>query len=150
MIDKTKIEKLVAEFISEREIFLVSVNISTGNKIKVLVNKKSGISIEECVKLSKHIEGSLDREAEDFELLVSSSGLGEAFMVPEQYEMNIGQKVEVLDNDGQKYKGLLKEFKGSSFKLETSKKSKGKKKETTEKDFLIDEIRSVKVKIAFK
>ncbi len=71
MIDKTKIEKLIAEFISEREIFLVSVNISTGNKIKVLVNKKSGISIEECVKLSKHIEGSLDREVEDFELLVS-------------------------------------------------------------------------------
>ncbi len=150
MIDKTKIEKLIAEYVSGKEIFLVDTKISTGNKITVLANKKSGITIDECAQLSRYIDDSLDREVEDFELQVSSSGLGEPFMVAEQYEMNIGQIVEVINNEGQKQKGILKEFKGASFLLETTKKSKGKKKEIIDKEFIIDEVRSVKVKISFK
>ena len=120
MIDRTNIEKLVEEFISGSDIFLVKVTVTTGNKITVLVNKKSGITIDECVSLSKHIESSLDRETEDFELQVSSPGLGEPLLVSEQYEMSLGQKVEVVDGEGQKNKGILKEFSGSGFVLETS------------------------------
>ena len=150
MIDKTKIEKLVSEFISGKEIFLVKATVSTANKIAVLINKKSGITIEECVQISRHIEANLDREVEDFELQVSSPGLGEPFVVPQQFEMNLGNRVEVLDNESRKTIGILKEYNGDSFVIETSKKSKGKKKELTEQNFAIQEIRSVKVKISFK
>lgn len=150
MLDKTKIEKLVSEFISGKEIFLVKTTVTTANKITVLINKKSGITIEECVQLNRHIEANLDREVEDFELQVSSPGLGEPFVVPQQFEMNLGNRVEVLDEESKKTIGTLKEYNGDSFVIETSKKSKGKKKELTEQKFTIDEIRSVKVKISFK
>lgn len=150
MIDRTNIENLVSEFISGSDIFLVKVTVSTGNKIKVLVNKKSGITIDECVSLSKHIESSLDRDKEDFELQVSSPGLGEPLIVPEQYEMSLGQNVEVVDGQGQKYKGILKEFSGSGFVLATSIRHKGKKKEMSDRSFNIDEVISVKQKISFK
>lgn len=150
MIDKTKIEKLVLEYISGKEIFLVKTKVTTANKITVLINKKSGIIIDECVQLSRHIEASLDREVEDFELQVSSPGLGEPFVVPQQFEMNLGNRVEVLDNESRKTIGILKEYKGDSFVIETSRKSKGKKKELSEQEFTIEETRSVKVKISFK
>ena len=68
MIDKSRIEKLVSEYVAGSDIFIVSIKVSTGNKITVLANRKDGISIDECVKLSRPIESKLDREQEDFEL----------------------------------------------------------------------------------
>jgi ribosome maturation factor RimP len=150
VIDKTNIEKLVSDYISGTAIFKVKVTVSTGNKIKVLVNKKDGISIDECVSLSKHIEANLDRELEDFDLQVSSPGLGEALLVPEQYEMVIGRTIEVLDDKGQKHRGILKEFSGPGFIMETTVRHKGKKKETADISFNINEVISVKEKISFK
>ena len=150
MINKTRIEELVQEFTTDSEIFLVSIKVTTGNKITVLVNKKEGITIDECVKLSRHIENKLDRDAEDFELSVSSPGIGEPLLVKEQYEMSIGRRMEVVDSEGDKYTGNIKSFSGDSFILEFKQKLKGKKRELLEKTFKIDEIRSAKVLITFK
>ena len=40
----------------------------------------------DCVKLSRHIEGNIDREEEDFALQIASAGLSESFKVFKQYE----------------------------------------------------------------
>lgn len=150
MISKSRIETLVNEFTADSDIFTVSVKVTTGNKITVLVNKKDGISISECVQVSKHIEGSLDRETEDFDLQVSSPGIGESLLVKEQFEMSIGRRVEVADSEGEKHTGIMKSFSGEEFTLELKQKKKGKKRELTEKLFKLEEIRSVKVLITFK
>ncbi len=150
MIDKTRIEKLVRDFIGKGDIFLVDIKVTTGNKITVLVNKKGGITIDECVKLSKHIENSLDRETEDFELSVSSPGIGEPLLVNEQYEISVGHRVVVVDGDGEKHTGIMKSYSDGSFNLEMKQKVKGKKRELVEKPFNINEIRTVKVLITFK
>ncbi len=150
MINKTRIEKLVEEFTEKSDIFLVNIKVTTGNKITVLVNKKDEITIDECVKLSKHIESSLDRDTEDFELSVSSPGIGEPLQVSEQYEMSVGRRVEVIDSEGEKHSGIMKSFSGNSFNLEMKQKVKGKKRGLLEKPFNMDEIRSVKVLITFK
>lgn len=150
MINKTRIEKLVEEYTAESEIFPVSIKVTTGNKISILANKKGGITIAECVHLSKHIEGNLDREAEDFDLSVSSPGVGEPLLVKEQYEMSVGQRVEVVNSDGEKYTGIMKSFSGESISLEIKQKVKGKKRELIDKPFDLEEIRSIKVLITFK
>jgi len=150
MIDKTRIEKLVNEFTSDGEIFPVSIKVTTGNKITVKVNKKGGITIDECVQVSRHIEGNLDREAEDFELSVSSPGIGEPLLVKEQYEMSVGRRVEVVDGEGEKYTGTMKSFSGETFTLEIKHKTKGKKRELIDKAFSIIDNRSVRVLITFK
>jgi ribosome maturation factor RimP len=69
MVEKSYISQLVREFVKETEYFIVDVRVSSTGKITVLIDKRSGgLMVEDCVKLSKFIEGNLDREKEDFEL----------------------------------------------------------------------------------
>jgi len=85
----------------------VEVALNSGNAIRVHVDKPEGISIDECVKISRFLNESLDRDVEDYSLEVSSPGLGGAFKVKQQYEKNLGRDIEVLYTDGIKVKGKL-------------------------------------------
>ncbi|TFH26547.1 MAG: ribosome assembly cofactor RimP [Bacteroidia bacterium] len=89
------------------EIFLVEVLVKPGNVITVHVDMPEGISIDECVKISRYLNESLDRDVEDYSLEVSSPGLSGAFKVKQQYEKNLGGDIEVLYADGIKVKGKL-------------------------------------------
>ena len=102
MIDKIKIEKLVEEFINGTDLFLVAVRISSSGKITVLADKKEGITIDECVAISRFIEKNLNRDEEDYELQVSSPGLDMPFSVKQQYYKNEGRRIEVVDSEGKK------------------------------------------------
>ncbi len=145
MIDKTRIEKFVNEFIDGTGIFLVAVKVSSSNRIMVLADTMKGITIDECAELHRHIEKNLDRNAEDFELQVSSPGLDTPFKVIEQYYRNEGSKVEVVSTDGEKVTGLLKNVTGGGFELETEKKIKGKPSEIKDISFNFDEVKSTRV-----
>lgn len=153
MVEKSYISQLVREFVKESEYYIVDVRVSSTGKITVLIDKASGgLMVEDCVKLSKFIEGNLDREKEDFELQVSSPGLEMPFLVHEQYIKNQGRKVEVLGNDGEKHSGTLKNVTHGGFEIETEEKVKGKAKEMVKKDvsFNFDQVKSVKSIIEFK
>ena len=141
---KINIEKLVNEFINGTGIFLVAVRVSSANKITVLADTMKGITIDECAAIHRHIEKSLDRDAEDFELQVSSPGLDMPFGVIEQYHKNEGKKVEVVDNDGEKFTGILKNVTSGGFELETEVKVKGKTKEMKEISFNFDQVKATK------
>jgi len=150
MINKEIVKEVVKSFCEGRDIFLVDIKVSTTNRITVLVNKPSGITVEECVMISRHIEANLDREKEDYELNVSSPGLDMPFKVREQYEMNIGRKVEVTDNEGKKITGILKNVSGEGFEIETEKTKNGKNKESQEISFNFEDVKKVKEVIRFK
>ncbi len=150
MIDKGKIEKSVKEFISGTDIFLVSVKVTSSNKITVLADRKEGITIDDCVALHRHIEKIFDRDSEDYELQVSSPGLEMPFLVIEQYLKNQGKKVNVITNDGIKYFGILKNVTKGGFDLETELKIKGKAKETKDIPFNFDQIKSTKILLTIK
>ena len=124
MAEKSTIEKIVREFTATTGIFLVAVRISATGKITVLVDRKEGITIDDCADLSRFIESRLDRDVEDYELQVSSPGLDMPFLVVEQYYKNEGKEIEVLSDDGKKYKGILKNVTSGGFELETSVKEK--------------------------
>jgi len=128
MIDREKIEKSVREYISGTPLFLVAVKVSSSNKITILADKKEGITIDECAGLHRHIEKDLDRNVEDFELQVSSPGLEMPFGVIDQYYKNEGRKVDVVDTEGQKYSGKLKNVTTGGFDLETEVKVREKVK----------------------
>jgi len=107
MITTDYITELIAQHIEGSDIFLVEVVVKPGNAIMVHVDRPEGISIDECVKISRFINESLDRDVEDYSLEVSSPGLGGAFRVKQQYEKNLGRDIEVLYTDGIKQKGKL-------------------------------------------
>jgi ribosome maturation factor RimP len=150
MIEKQKIEGLVAEYIKGTSLFLVSVKVSNANRIIVLADKKEGITIDECAAIHRHIENGLDREIEDFELQVSSPGLDTPFTVIDQYFKNEGKKVEVTDNDGSKYSGRLKNVTAGGFELETEIKTKGRSIELKDISFNIEQIKSTRVILTIK
>ncbi len=150
MIDKVRIENLVKEFIGDTGLFLVAVKVSSAGKITILADKKGGITIDECVSISRFVESSLNRDEEDFELQVSSPGLSTPFLVKEQYYNSEGKNVEVIVKEGGKYSGFLKNVTDGGFEIETEIKIKGKGKEKKDISFNYDQVKSTREIVSFK
>ena len=128
--------------------FLVSAQVLPSNRIRVYVDAVDGLDVKSCVQISRYIEGSLDREQEDFELEVSSPGLSEPFQHPLQYQKNVGRGIKVLTNDGNRAKGKLVKFENNIITIEPEAK---KKKEQAEPITIpLSEIKEAKTVISFK
>ncbi len=154
MIDKKVVKGLVEEWLQGKEYFLVDVEVSKDDKIVVEIDHVDGVWIEDCVELSKYIESRLNRDEEDYELEVGSAGLGQPFKVPQQYINFIGKEVEVLDVDGKKVKGILKEVNGNSFVVTVEEKVKveGKKRpvlQPVDHTYQMDKVKYTKYIINF-
>ena len=155
MIDKNVVKSLVEEWLVDSDYFLVDIQISSDNKIVVEIDHADGVWIDDCVELSKYIEERLDREVEDYELEVGSAGLGQPFKVEQQYHNFIGKEVEVLNSDGQKVRGTLKNVDGNLFTVTTKEKitPEGKKRPVmtdVDKTFEMDKVKYTKYLISFK
>ena len=155
MIDKNVVEKLVNQWLEDKDYFLVDIEISRDDKIVVEIDHADGVWIEDCVQLSRFIEDNLSRDEEDYELEVGSAGLGQPFKVKQQYINFIGKEVEVLDADGKKLKGVLKNVDGDEFTVTTKEKVKkeGAKRPTIEDvdhTFNMNNVKYTKYLISFK
>lgn len=155
MIDKNVVKGLVEEWLKDKEYFLVDLNISPDDKITVEIDHADGVWIEDCAQLSQYIEDHLNRDEEDYELEVGSAGLGQPFKVAKQYEIFIGEPVEVLDGDGKKVKGILKSVNGRDFTVTVKEKVKveGKKRPVlmdVDHDYNMDTVKYTKYLISFK
>lgn len=129
MITEQQIKKLVEEKTSGTEIFPVEITVKPGNKINVLIDSDKGVAISDCVNVSRHIEGNLNREIEDFELQVSSSGIDQPLRITRQYKKYIGKQVQVITKAGDKITGELLNANDEGIEVEERKKEKveGKK-----------------------
>ena len=97
------VKKLIHEAVEENPLlFLVDWKISADNSIEILVDGDEGLSIEEIVRISRHVEHNLDREEADFSLNVSSAGVGNPLVLPRQYKKNIGRTLKITRTDGSK------------------------------------------------
>ncbi len=156
MIDKDQITALAQERIDELDsgIFLVEINISPTNVITIELDKTTGgVTIEECVSVSRNVEHNLDRETEDFELSVSSAGMDRPLRVPQQFEKNIGNDVKVVLNHGS-VEGELVAYDGDTMTVQTVTKERiegRKKKEEVVRQHHVnfDEVKEVKRVITF-
>ncbi|MDD3566817.1 MAG: ribosome assembly cofactor RimP [Bacteroidales bacterium] len=149
MIDKKLVESIVNEQLNPNEEFVVDITVSASNKIMVLLDGDNGITIDRCVKVSRAIEQSFDRDEEDFELEVASAGLSESLRLPRQYKKNVGRSLEVVKSDGQKLKGLLLSANDSTLALEVESMVKPEGKKRKEKVVEQFEIPYTEVKSAF-
>lgn len=155
MIDKELIATLANQWLEGKEYFLTDVSVSAGNRIVVEIDHKDGVWIEDCVALSRYVEDGLDRDEEDFELEVGSAGLGQPFKVRRQYDIHVGDPVEVLALDGKKYVGTLLGVDEAGFSIEMKQKIKEEgmkrpKMVDVEVRFTFDEVKETKYFIDFK
>ena len=93
---KDKVRTLLDNALTENEsLFLIDFTIDAGNKIRVILDGDNGVSLSDCMAISRGIEHNLDREEEDFSLEVTSAGATTPLELPRQYKKNIGRKLEV-------------------------------------------------------
>ncbi len=155
MIDKNVVTGIVSKWLEDKDYFLVDVTVSPDDKIVVEIDHAEGVWIDDCVELSKYIESQLSRDDEDYELEVGSAGIGQPFKVLQQYVIHIGKEVEVLANDGKKYRGVLTDVDDKQFTLtvQTKIKPEGSKRPKLVEQlltFTYDEIKYTKYLISFK
>ena len=155
MIHQGTIDDIIRKHIADTDIFLVDISVSPGNIIHVYLDKPDGISINECTEINRHIITQLDKDIEDYELEVSSPGLGLPFKVFQQYQKNLGRYVELVLTNGVKIKGKLIEASLERIEIEEQKKLRDGSKKKAElitiiTSYLISEIKSAKLVISFK
>jgi ribosome maturation factor RimP len=156
-MDKNIILQLAQERIDslDRGLFIVDITISASNVINIELDKEQGgVSIEDCISVSRNVEHNLNREVEDFELNVSSAGMDRPLRHEKQFHKNLGRKISVLKSNGESLEGTLHKFDAEGFNLIIEKKIKNEKKKnvliTEEITLSKSEIKEMKRIISFK
>ena len=156
MITKEALSTLVEEWLqSQSGYFLVDIEMCDDDRIVIEIDHADGVWIEDCADLSRFLQEKVGEALGDYELEVGSAGLGQPFKVEQQYQNHVGDNVEVVDGEGHKITGILKDVNGRQFTLTTQEKQipEGKKrpvKVDVDKTYSMDEVKSTKYLLNFK
>ena len=149
--------KAVEEWLQKGDYYLVDVEMTADDRIVIEIDHADGVWIEDCADLSRHLQEALGEELGDYELEVGSAGIGQPFKVLQQYVNHIGKEVEVLQNNGQKVQGILKEVNTEAAHFTVTVKEKqqvdGKKRPQlveVDKSFNVSDVKYCKYLLNFK
>lgn len=149
-----RVRELVEEKIADRpELFLVDVKMLPNNKLIIHVDGDQGISIQDCVAISRHVGFHLEEEnaiETAYNLEVSSPGVGEPLRLTRQFAKNIGRELALKLANGDKKEGKLVAANETSITIEEQVKEKGKKVQLVSSQFALNDITETKVLISFK
>ncbi len=151
---KDKVTELLNQALEENQsLFLIDFKMSSDNKIKVTLDGDNGVTLKDCMAVSRAIEHNLDREEHDFALEVESAGATTPLVMPRQYKKNIGRILEVRSQDSN-FEGKLTAATEDSITLEwkaREPKPVGKGKVTVQKKqvIAISDIQEAKVVLKF-
>lgn len=153
MISEALIRQMVEEKLRDTGLFLMNVSIRKGNNILITIDGDTGVTIRDCVTLSRFIEGQFDREKEDFELQVSSAGADQPLMLKRQYPKHTGRTLEVKLLDETVKLGILKNVEDDHIKLELTPEKSNKKSKASAEEMLVvipfESIKESKIIISF-
>jgi len=154
LITKDRILELANDYLKNGEIYVTGIKISSDNHINLFIDGDNGVTIKDCVELSRAIEGKLDRNREDFALDVSSHGATTPLIMPRQYKKHIGRTFEIKLVDGTKAEGDLVSFSLEEIVIQNSvreNKPIGKGKITVVKQQTIkyDQIKEARIKLKY-
>lgn len=154
MIDIEKVKMLAQQAVDDEGAFLVDLKVGADNKISINADHPEGITLEKLERISRGIEAHFDREVEDFGIEVSSPGLGNPFVVNEQYQANVGRPVKVIMKDGKVIKGDLATFEDEHVTLTWKERvpkevGKGKMVVKREERIGLENIKETRLEIRF-
>ncbi|OBX23761.1 MULTISPECIES: ribosome assembly cofactor RimP [Bizionia] len=153
MLRKT-IETLLNDALEEREdLFLIDFTMGEDNSISVIIDGDHGVTVDDCVFISRAIEHNIDREEHDFSLEVASGGATAPLIHARQYKKNIGRDLEIRTKE-EEVTGQLTKATDTHITLEwkaREPKPVGKGKVTVQKEAEIayQDIVEAKVMIKF-
>ena len=154
MIAYEHILSLADEHLKHGNMFVTGIKIGSNNQISLFIDGDNGVTIADCVSLSRFIEGRLDRNREDFALDVSSHGATTPLVMPRQYPKHIGRKFEVKLEDGTVAEGEMVACNEEEIKLQYAEREnkplgKGKVTVIKHKTIKYNQIKESKIKLKF-
>jgi ribosome maturation factor RimP len=105
---REKVAHLLEKALEEnKSLFLIDLTITEDNQIRVIIDGDHGVTVDDCIAISRAIEHNLDREEVDFSLEVMSAGVSEPLSLPRQFKKNIGRNLKVKTTNNEKIEGEL-------------------------------------------
>ncbi len=155
MIDSKSVIEIAERHLAGSDMFVVECKVSPMGDIELLIDSDTAVRLEDCAALNRAIEAELDREVEDYSLMVASAGIGSELKQLRQYKKILGSSVEVLLKDGVKVLAKLNDATETGIQISYEEKQliEGKKRKVTvevTKDFAWEEIKYVKEYLDFK
>lgn len=155
MIEAKRVIEIAEKHLQGSDLFVVECKVSPMGEIELLIDSDTAVKLEDCAALNRAIEEELDREVEDFALMVASAGIGSELKQIRQYRKIVGQSVEVLLNDGIKLLAKLDEVTDDGIVISYEEKQlvEGKKRKQTvlvSKSYAWAEIKYTKEYLDFK
>ena len=129
-----KIRALIDEKLKEElysDCFFVEMLLKGDKRLEIYLDSDSGITFQQCQRMSRHIEAVLDEEkwfGEKYTLEVSSPGIGKPLKLHRQYLKNIGRDLEVRVDGEKPVVGELIDVKEEEFTVTREEKFKEGKK----------------------
>jgi ribosome maturation factor RimP len=154
MTFKEKVVALLNDGLVEKPaVFLIDLTITDSQKIIVTLDGDEGVTLRDCIDISRAIENNLDREEHDFSLEVASAGVSTPLKRVRQYKKNIGRVLKIktaTDTIEAKLVAVNDDFITLTWSAREPKKI-GKGKETVEKNLELPykEIKEAIVTITF-
>lgn len=149
-----RVRELVEEKIADRpDLFIVSITMQKNNTLSILLDGDNGVSIDDCVSVSRHVGYYLEEENvidHTYRLEVSSPGIDSPLLLLRQYIKNTGREVRVKLTNGDKKEGKLLSADESQIVIEEKVKEKGKKAYLQETALPFNQIKETRVLISFK
>lgn len=152
---KSKVKNLLEEGLKNNpSLFLIDFTISDSYKITVVLDGDNGVSLQDCMDISRAIEHNLDREEQDFSLEVASAGVSMPLKMSRQYIKNIGRNIKITTNNNEVIEAKLVDANDEKAILnwkERVQKKIGKGKETVEvtREFPYSDIKEAIITIKF-
>lgn len=133
MISEETIRKNLEEYLEARNLFILNIHISPNNQIEITIDGDDYVNVDECAEVSRYIEGFLNRDIEDYSLVVSTPDANKPLLLPRQYPKHVHKTILIHTHENKELKGKLLHADTETIQLAISTKiQEGKKKKKIE------------------
>lgn len=111
------IERLLSGALEERfkqedleDCYVVDISVGPHDRFTVYIDSDSHFSLGRCKTVSRYLERLIEENnwaGEKYVLEVSSPGLDRPLKLKRQYNKNLGRRLVIQTNEGEKFEGLL-------------------------------------------
>jgi ribosome maturation factor RimP len=141
-------------FENRSDLFLIDLEILNDYTVRVVIDGDNGVTVEDCVFVSRAVEHNLDRDTYDFSIEVSSAGATSDLVDKRQYRRNIGRTLKLKTKNNGNVEAELAEVKDNVIVVkwktrEPKPVGKGKITVVNEAEINYDEIEKANVVLKF-
>ncbi len=142
----------IEEAIADTNLFIVEIKGIAVKRAMVLLDGDEGIKIEDCARVSRHINQKMEEDGLEEALIsleVSSPGVDFPLKFERQYPQHIGRTLAIKLADGKEIEGKLISIDAAVIAVEEKIKEKGKKVSLNNISLALSEIAEAKIKVTF-